>query len=203
MFCENCGSRLEENAQFCMFCGKPVSKIMTQEMKLQKSTSEQAEKSQPKVLQKLSQRLIASTVLWVVAGVLNIITLKYNFAYWSMLSKVSAIVELIIVFAVAFVRFSERTEVYTNIHKIDEDYGEICSSAGFIVGAWNCFDLLLTWKEYGYLHPLTTICLILYVTDILLINVYVKIHGTQIWELAQIEQRQMEEQKAEREKERE
>ena len=133
MFCENCGNRLEENAKFCTFCGKPVSTITPQGVVLQKNPGEQTsavQPEQPKVLQKLYGRLTASTALWIIAGVLNIIVLKDNFSYWNLLSKISAIVEIIVVFCVALARFIDRTDIYTNICKIDEDYGEIPSSAG-------------------------------------------------------------------------
>ncbi len=203
MFCENCGNRLEENAKFCTFCGKPVSTITPQGVVLQRNLSEQTsaiQPEQPKVLQKLYGRLTASTVLWIIAGVLNIIVLKDNFSYWNLLSKISAIVEIIVVFCVALARFIDRTDIYTNICKIDEDYGEIPSSAGFIFSVWTCIDLALTWSDFGYLHPTMTMCLLLYVADILLINVYVKMHGTEIWKLAEMEQRKLEEQRIAKEK---
>ena len=115
MFCVNCGSRLEENAQFCIFCGKPVSKNGSQEIAVQKSAGGQIAASQPEVLRKLSHRLIASMALWAVAVALWMIMMKGSFSSWNMIGKVSGIIELIILVGIVFTRFDESKNVYTNI----------------------------------------------------------------------------------------
>ena len=199
MFCVNCGSRLEENAQFCIFCGKPVSKNGSQEIAVQKSAGGQIAASQPEVLRKLSHRLIASMALWAVAVALWMIMMKGSFSSWNMIGKVSGIIELIILVGIVFTRLDESKNVYTNIIKIDEDYGEICSSTGFIIGVWTCMDLFATGVTFGYVHPMLLLLLILCGVDILLINIYVRIHGEEIQRLAQMEQKRLEEQKIESE----